>query len=498
MLWRSRWRKTWMLSAGVLVVVFTTIKTVPEKHQSRLLDSMVSIFVDTQVVDLRILPFSLSAAADEEMDWLRMKVERKLVELFTDSGLRVAHRLSTEPSDAQADRVLRGNISRRQDRLAVAVSLAENDVVVSSAQLEGPFLELEGIFQQYARAIVYGMDIDPKTLRPLASRNRPTQSVKSYGLFLEAQRAFNINETKRARSLLQIAVKDDPTFAMGYWAIGELSRHSGDLVEARTFVEKALTIDEDHPRQPLHLNVSNSMPALWIASRAATWQPVANGFRAWSVNLASHGLLIHAWELDLRYFELSVVVQLEEFGSTVAKLRSEHNAALAINGGFFEIDSEDRISPSGVLILDGQEIHPYVASAGSGVLIWRDGTLRLDWSSRQRSYAKAESAVQSGPFVVDPGGKNGIYSNDFDRRKRSAICITEDRVILVSVGGSGLSLYELGELLSRPSTDGGFGCERALNLDGGASTQASVAIADHALEIEGTWKIQNAVIVKRR
>ena len=47
---------------------------------------------------------------------------------------------------------------------------------------------------------------------------------------------------------------------------------------------------------------------------------------------------------------------------------------------------------------------------------------------------------------------------------RSAVCVAENRIVFVVVEG-GLSLYELAKLLIASPAQGGFGCERALNLD---------------------------------
>ena len=68
--------------------------------------------------------------------------------------------------------------------------------------------------------------------------------------------------------------------------------------------------------------------------------------------------------------------------------------------------------------------------------------------------------------------------------------------IIVITGG--LSLYETGELLASPEADGGFGCDRALNLDGGPSTQASFAWEAEVLEIPGRWKVPNALLLVAR
>ena len=100
--------------------------------------------------------------------------------------------------------------------------------------------------------------------------------------------------------------------------------------------------------------------------------------------------------------------------------------------------------------------------------------------------------------MVDPGGRNGIYRNNFDRQNRSVVCIQGDgRPVVVQVSG-GLSLYEVGEMLSSPDADGGLGCERAINLDGGPSSQISVLAGGIGLEVTGLWKVPNSLLLTAR
>ena len=106
--------------------------------------------------------------------------------------------------------------------------------------------------------------------------------------------------------------------------------------------------------------------------------------------------------------------------------------------------------------------------------------------------------MQSGPLLVDPGGKLGIYKEDFDRQRRSAICLDGSAVRIVMVEGGGLSLLELARVLSSPREAGGLACEVALNLDGGPSTQAMARIGSQELSFVGRWRIQNALVLSRR
>ena len=93
----------------------------------------------------------------------------------------------------------------------------------------------------------------------------------------------------------------------------------------------------------------------------------------------------------------------------------------------------------------------------------------------------------------------GIYVNDFNRLNRTAVGILKKKVLIIIVegdGGKGLSLYELAQLLSARKSDGGFGCDVALNLGGGPSTQVLFKKNELQFHLKGLWKINNALVVR--
>ena len=103
--------------------------------------------------------------------------------------------------------------------------------------------------------------------------------------------------------------------------------------------------------------------------------------------------------------------------------------------------------------------------------------------------------MQVGPILVDPGGKVGIYTNQGDRRRRSAICLRPGEVVAIVVDGDGLSLFQLANLLAIPIEKGGVGCDAAINLDGGPSTQAIYRGGGRRIAIDGESTVQNALVV---
>ena len=106
-------------------------------------------------------------------------------------------------------------------------------------------------------------------------------------------------------------------------------------------------------------------------------------------------------------------------------------------------------------------------------------------------------ALQSGPRLVEAGGRSGIYRNDYDRQNRTAICFRDESLTAIIVEG-GATLFELAEFLSTSEQRGGFGCDTAINLDGGPSTQALFREPKGPTKITGRWRTQNAIVIYRR
>lgn len=152
--------------------------------------------------------------------------------------------------------------------------------------------------------------------------------------------------------------------------------------------------------------------------------------------------------------------------------------ALAIvNGGYFEQD----FRPSTWLKSGGQELAPKVDTSRGGLLAVAAG----------RSYLGAfsglgfepELAVQSFPLIVEADAKPGIHRDDGRRAARTVVCSKDAGhrsgrppfvgalhfVVIAAPRGEGPTLFEADELLRRPAP-AGFGCQVALNLDGGPSS----------------------------
>ena len=260
---------------------------------------------------------------------------------------------------------------------------------------------------------------------------------------------------------------------------------------------KAAAQHRDHPRWSIEpAREAQPVPALLAQLRAAEPEDLLPGAHYSVARIADYDVNLHVWSFDPARFHLKVRQQAQTGGQSIGDFLTDPGDVLAINGGFFDADSRQRLTPSGLLIADGALIRD-VTDKGSGIVF---ATATGVGIVRRQDFRAAgvEHAVQSGPLLVDPGGKLGIYKEDFDRQRRSAVCLDGNAVRIVMVEAAACSLLELARVLSSPRDAGGLACEVALNLDGGPSTQAMTRIGSQELALVGRWRIQNALVLSRR
>jgi len=232
---------------------------------------------------------------------------------------------------------------------------------------------------------------------------------------------------------------------------------------------------------------------LYSAGKAAASAAVIPGLGYRLIELADYGLKIHVWSFEKSRFRLRVAEQTAKTGTRVADFLSKKDV-LAINGGFFERDKEKVLAPSGLVIVAGREAAPQHDRAGSGIVYANDDGVFIGYRKDLANNSRMQYAVQVGPVLVDPGGKVGVANKQHDRQNRSAVCVRSDAFAVVAVEG-GLSLFQLASLLAAPIADGGIGCDVALNLDGGPSTQVAFHAGGRRIAVEGGWPVANALII---
>jgi exopolysaccharide biosynthesis protein len=221
------------------------------------------------------------------------------------------------------------------------------------------------------------------------------------------------------------------------------------------------------------------------------------GLSVGMVDYPRYGLRIHVFDFAQARFLLTVAQQETTTGSRAGEILSQSEAVFVINGGFFERARNESLSPSGLLITGGTATSDERDRAGSGILYSNAGGVGISFRNELTDRSKISDGIQVGPILVDPDGVKGIYKNVPDRYNRSAICLRDASFTAIVVEG-GISLFQLADLLSLPTEDGGFGCDVAINLDGGPSTQAALRAGPMAREIYGGTSVQNFLVVSRR
>jgi uncharacterized protein YigE (DUF2233 family) len=225
---------------------------------------------------------------------------------------------------------------------------------------------------------------------------------------------------------------------------------------------------------------------------AAKWQPLAKGIEELVVKDAQTANL-HVYRLPQAAVRMRVLEQTSPSGTAAEDVGKAAKAALAINGGFWWIKDDASLAPNGLLIVDGEKRAPSKkCSVCGGVLFADKKGLHLERSGPAIPAKGTDAALQSGPVLVAPGGKVAIRKPGGPEAGRSAVCLAGDSIFVFAIFNA-LTMLETAELLQAPVAEGGFGCERAINLDGGTSTQVYVGLPGHQASIGFPRPVQNFV-----
>lgn len=202
--------------------------------------------------------------------------------------------------------------------------------------------------------------------------------------------------------------------------------------------------------------------------------------------------------IDQKRFRLEPAAQEKPDGETAAEFCERAGAELAVNGGFFgERDWRKGLYPVGFLRIDGKASGRNWKDAGGYILFNEEG-LRIAPAAPEPPKLPA-TILQSKPLMIAPGGRWAMNTNQPPARPRTALCTFpgSDEILLLIVHGAGLTLYETAWLMRSKAEGGVFGCDAALALDGGSSTQLHVA-GRPELTVEGETAVHNALLALRR
>lgn len=449
-----------------------------------------------------------SGSLSQDAKYVGDKVHRNLAELLSNAGHRViAPPLSVAATSSTDSVGKRFNIKLTADggNLAIHVAFAVADgSLLASTELTGPLSELKEIYKVLPDAILFGLDVDERTLRLKNSAKRPTTSVEAFAHYLYARRKLGSGDVESTQTALERAISLDKKFALAYWSLGVLMSEQGQASEGQNFIRAASRLDPDHPKIPLASpsQKSNPVPNLMSAVRAIRGQAqeLEPGFSFAKVVSKDYGVEIRIWAVDPARFDIGLVEQKDPHGSNVVEFLEDAKAILALNGGFFDIDDLKRLNSAGVLVVNGV-IRNASPNRQSGALVRDPRGIKIIWAKDLGMLATYNFVLQTGPVLVEGPRQLGIRRNDYDRLNRAAVCARGSAIVFAVLHGShgnGLSLYEFSELLAAREMDGGLGCNLALNLDGGPSTQVAMNLRGVREKVDGLWKIHNAIVVRKK
>jgi uncharacterized protein YigE (DUF2233 family) len=172
--------------------------------------------------------------------------------------------------------------------------------------------------------------------------------------------------------------------------------------------------------------------------------------------------------------------------ATAAELRRHRGAVAAVNGGFFD----ERHRPLGLRLVQGRPRVPFRRKVDWGVLLLEGGKARIVHSRDRPAQPSALGAIQVGPRLV-VAGKALKLKPQWARRTAVAL----------DSGGGALTLViadtpvEANELAARLAASG---FDSALLLDGGPSTQLSLAHGDVEVDIPGGYPVPDLLLITKR
>lgn len=169
----------------------------------------------------------------------------------------------------------------------------------------------------------------------------------------------------------------------------------------------------------------------------------------------------------------------------------QHKPLLALNGGFFD----PHYHSTALLVSDGVAHGQSYAGFGGMLSVAPDGQIDLR-PLRDQPYDPAETlqqALQSFPMLIFPGGQVAPIEEDGARARRTAVALDRSgRLLLIVCPTSSFTLRGLADWLAQSDLE----IERALNLDGGASTGLFLAAGAASAQIDSFDRLPIVLLVE--
>lgn len=178
---------------------------------------------------------------------------------------------------------------------------------------------------------------------------------------------------------------------------------------------------------------------------------------------------INIIEIDLSKHRKKIrLAALQDSRKKTSALAQQNNAIVAINGGFFDMKNGGAVD---FIKVANQVINTTVNKSGRANAYFAFDGKKTKIETDSNRIEKYPNILLSGPLLLKDSNPFNLPKNAFNdnRHPRTAIGLKGNRLILITVDGrnalsEGLNLNELRDIFRW------YGCENAMNLDGGGST----------------------------
>jgi phosphodiester glycosidase len=194
----------------------------------------------------------------------------------------------------------------------------------------------------------------------------------------------------------------------------------------------------------------------------------------------------HAFKIDLEVAELRLIPAGDPpLRRTVEQIVAPYPAVVAANASFFDTDGR----AMGLAVDQGRVMAPSNRRPWGALVI--DGTQgRIMLGADIQNPLDHRLIVQGIPRLLVAGKAQPLKPQVAER---TAVCAGGNIVVLVV--STRVDATAFARFLADPPERGGLGCQDALNLDGGPSTQLVVKLPTLALSLPGGWAVPNALVV---
>ena len=247
---------------------------------------------------------------------------------------------------------------------------------------------------------------------------------------------------------------------------------------------------------PTATQTSTPAPSTTPEPTPSDWQQLQPGLERRILEVWQDGPYLdslYILRLEPGYFHFEVAYDPQ--GLTLENWQSQSGALIVINGGFYRLEDEASI-PTGLTIIDGTPMGDSYGDFG-GMLAISGGDPELRWLAQQpyEPNEPLQSALQSFPILVKPGGELGFGPEQEDDVQARRSLIAQDqagRMLLMVAPQGNLTLHQLSTALTESNLEINF----AFNLDGGPSS--GILLADPIEKIPAISLLPIVITVHQR